>query len=391
MPKKNILIFGAGYVGLSAAALMAKKNHITIFDTNKKKVCDINNNICPIEDKELIKVLSDKSIKILATSDLNNFIEKAEYCILCLPTDFNDKDQSFDTSKIENSIQLISRKNKSATIIIKSTVPIGFTDQMQDKFKSNEIIFSPEFLREGKALFDNYYPSRIIVGSESEKGIEFANILRNSSKRKDVNIICMSSSEAESTKLFSNSFLSMKVAFYNELDNFALENNLSTENIINGMSFDSRIGDSYNNPSFGYGGYCLPKDIKQLSSQYKSIPKSLLEAAIKSNFERKKFILKKVIDKNPKKIGVYLLGMKKDSDNHRNSAVSDIIIDLIKLDKDILIYDPNIDKSPYKKCALENNYDVFIKECDLIIANRLDDKIKKIKDKIFTRDVFGIN
>ncbi len=393
MLKPNILIIGAGYVGLSQAALLAKKNCVTLFDINKEKIDQINKRICPIKDKELKDVFSDKNFHIEATTDPTNFIKDADYCVICLPTDFDEERGSFNTLAIEESISYINKLNSKTTIIIKSTVPIGFTEMIQTKIKPNEVIFSPEFLREGKALYDNYYPSRIIIGSNSVKGKDFANILKNSSKKEDLDILIMSSSEAESTKLFSNSFLSMKVAFYNELDNFALENNISTKKIIEGMSLDSRIGNLYNNPSFGFGGYCLPKDIKQLNAQYGSIPQSLLNSIVKSNHQRKKFIVKKVLETNSKKIGIYLLGMKKDSDNYRNSAITDIVYDLLEHDKDVLIYEPNLNKNHFNinNCIIENNFDKFVKKSDLIITNRLDKKIKKIKDKIFSRDIFGVN
>ncbi len=391
MLKSNVLVYGAGYVGLSQAALLAKKNHVTLFDIDKDKIDQINKGICPLHDKELKEAFSDETFHINATTDPKDYIVDADYCVICLPTDFDEEKGSFNTEEIEKSIDDISKLNSKTSIIIKSTVPIGFTEMIQKKINSNEIIFSPEFLREGKALYDNYYPSRIIIGSNSKKGKEFANILKNSSKKQDLNILTMSSSEAECTKLFSNSFLSMKVAFYNELDNFALEKNISTEKIINGMSLDPRIGNLYNNPSFGYGGYCLPKDIKQLNTNYESIPQTLFKSIIESNQQRKKFIVKKVLETNAKKIGIYLLGMKKDSDNYRNSAIVDIIYDLIKHNIDVLIYEPNLDKNYNNNYIIENNFDEFVKKSDLIITNRLDKKIKDIKDKVFTRDVFGIN
>tara|TARA_X000000368_G_scaffold89881_1_gene68568 strand:- start:1459 stop:2634 length:1176 start_codon:yes stop_codon:yes gene_type:complete len=387
--KHNILIFGAGYVGLSIASLLANKNNITIFDINNNKINLINDGISPIIDYEIEKFLKNNKNKIKGVSEPNKYIKEADFCIICVPTDFDEKKKSFNTDSIDKVIKLINTINKNVPIVIKSTVPIGYTKKIKEKIDSNEIIFSPEFLREGNALTDNQYPSRIIVGSDSENAREFAKILKNSSKEPNVKILLMNSSDAEATKLFSNSFLAMKVAFYNELDNLALENNLDAEKIILGMSLDHRIGNLYNNPSFGYGGYCLPKDIKQLSNHYKETPQSIINSIIESNSIRKNFIIDKIIKKNEEKIGIYLLDMKKNADNNRNSAIIDIVQGLIKHNKKIIIFDPKIKKSPFKECSLEDNFNNFVANCDLIITNRLDNKISKFKEKVFTRDIFG--
>lgn len=326
----NICVVGAGYVGFSLSVLLSEKNNVIIYDIDKEKVNMINNNISPIEDKNIDYYLKNKKLNLKATCDFRVAFKNSKYIIICTPTDFENKTNSFDTSSIEDVIIKIKKINKDAVIIIKSTVPIGYTNAIKNKYNM-KIIFSPEFLREGKALYDNLYPSRIIIGSNKKDGKEFAEILRNSSKKQDVDILYMNSNEAESVKLFSNAYLAMRVAFFNELDTFALDKGYNSKDIINGVSLDPRIGDYYNNPSFGYGGYCLPKDSKQLHSNYRNIPENLIGAIINSNNTRKKYIAKYIKNKKFSTVGIYRLTIKSNSDNFRESSVIDIIKELKKV------------------------------------------------------------
>lgn len=349
----------------------------------------INNKISPIEDEDIYYYLNNKKLNLMATCDYNAAFENSKYIIICTPTNFDHKTNSFDTSSIEDVVTKIKKVNNAAVIIIKSTVPIGYTRKIKNKYNMN-IIFSPEFLREGKSLYDNLYPSRIIVGSKSNDGEKFAEILKNSSKQSNVNILYMDSDEAESVKLFSNTYLAMRVAFFNELDTFALDKGYSSKDIISGVSLDPRIGDYYNNPSFGYGGYCLPKDIKQLYSNYQNVPKILIEAIINSNNTRKKYIADYIKNQKPKTVGIYRLTMKSNSDNFRESSIIDIIQNLKTDGINVVIYEPKINDNTYLECKIINDLSKFVNMSSIILANRIDKNIKNNK-KIFTRDIFNNN
>jgi len=385
----NICVVGAGYVGFSLSVLLSEKNDVIIYDIDKEKINMINNNISPIEDKDIDCYLKKKKLNLKATCDFRVAFKNLKYIIICTPTNFENKTNSFDTTSIEDVIIKIKKINKDAVIIIKSTVPIGYTNAIKNKYNM-KIIFSPEFLREGKALYDNLYPSRIIIGSSKKDGKEFAEILMSSSKKQNVNILYMNSNEAESVKLFSNAYLAMRVAFFNELDTFALNKGYNSKDIINGVSLDPRIGDCYNNPSFGYGGYCLSKDIKQLHSNYRNIPEDLIGAIINSNNTRKKYIAKYIKNKKLSIVGIYRLTMKSNSDNFRESSIIDIIKELKKSKINIVIYEPKLNDSTYLDCNVINDLSEFIEMSSIIIANRVDEKIIG-NEKVFTRDIFNNN
>ena len=385
----KICIVGAGYVGFSLSVLLSEKNDIVVYDIDKEKVDMINNNISPIEDEDIYYYLNNKKLNLKATCNYQVAFENSKYIIICTPTNFDCKTNSFDTSSIEDVITKIKNVNNDAVIIIKSTVPIGYTKKIKNRYDMN-IIFSPEFLREGKSLRDNLYPSRIIVGSKSNDGEKFAEILKNSSENSNVNILYMDSDEAESVKLFSNTYLAMRVAFFNELDTFALDKGYSSKDIINGVSMDPRIGDYYNNPSFGYGGYCLPKDSKQLYSNFQNVPENLIEAIINSNDTRKEYIANYIKNKKPTTVGVYRLTMKSNSDNFRESSIIDIIHKLKNDGINVVIYEPKINDSTYIECKIINDLSKFVDMSSIILANRIDKNIENNK-KVFTRDIFNNN
>mgnify|MGYP006077734017 CR=1 FL=1 len=388
----NITIVGAGYVGLSLAILISQKYNVKLFDIDKKKILDLNNKKSPINDKEINSFLKEKKLYLEATSDKNFAYKKTDFIIIATPTDYNHSQGTFDVSSVEGVIKDAISYNPDAYIIIKSTVPVGFTNKMRSHFNTKNITFSPEFLREGSALFDNLYPSRIIVGDNDKRAITFAEILTKCSSvsTEQIKILYMKSSEAEAVKLFANTYLAMRVSFFNELDSFAQSHILSAKNIIEGVSSDNRIGNFYNNPSFGYGGYCLPKDTKQLLSNFDNIPNSIIKAIIDSNETRKEFIANTIINKQPKSIGVFRLTMKSGSDNFRESAVLDVIKKLQKNKIDIYLYEPEL-HDQIENTILVNNLKEFIEKSDLIIANRMSTELSSVKEKVYTRDLFGEN
>ena len=388
----NITIVGAGYVGLSLAILISQKYNVKLFDIDKKKISDLNNKKSPINDKEINSFLKEKKLYLEATSDKNFAYKKTDFIIIATPTDYNHSQGTFDVSSVEGVIKDAISYNPDAYIIIKSTIPVGFTNKMRSHFNTENITFSPEFLREGSALYDNLYPSRIIVGDNDKRAITFAEILTECSSvsTKQIKILYMKPSEAEAVKLFANTYLAMRVSFFNELDSFAQSHILSTKNIIEGVSSDNRIGNFYNNPSFGYGGYCLPKDTKQLLSNFDNIPNSIIKAIIDSNETRKEFIANTIINKQPKSIGVFRLTMKSGSDNFRESAVLDVIKKLQKNKIDIYLYEPELDDQ-IENMILVNNLKEFIEKSDLIIANRMSTELLSVKEKVYTRDLFGEN
>ena len=387
----NFTVVGAGYVGLSLAVLIAQKFHVTLYDTNKEKISLINSKQSPILDKDIDRIITKKKLKLNAISESSKAYKNADFVIVATPTNYDPKEGTFDTSSVEGVIQQALINNSNTNIIIKSTIPLGFTKKMREKYKTNNILFSPEFLREGSALYDNLYPSRIIVGDRSEKAQLFANILSQCAIKIDKSkIIFMDSSEAEAVKLFANTYLAMRVSFFNELDSFSQIHNLSTKNIIDGVSSDPRIGNYYNNPSFGYGGYCLPKDTKQLLSNFDKIPNNIIKAIIDSNETRKNFIADIIYNKSPKSIGVYRRTMKFDSDNFRESAVLDVIKKLQKKKFKIYLYEPKI-QGNFQNMILLNNLNEFISKSDIIIANRMSKELEKVKNKVFTRDLFREN
>ena len=380
----KIAIAGVGYVGLSLATLLSQYNEVVALDIIEDKVDKINSKISPIEDKYIEKYLRTKKLNLRATLDYKDAFCNADFIIICMPTNYDEKNNFFDTSLVEEIIEKIKNMKISTTIIIKSTVPV----KMKRKHNMNNIIFSPEFLREGKALYDNLYPSRIILGDKNEQAKKFAELLKKASLKKDVAIKFMKSTEAEAVKLFSNTYLALRIAYFNELDTYAEIKGLNTKNLIEGVCMDQRIGDFYNNPSFGYGGYCLPKDTKQLKANYKDVPENLITAIVNSNATRKQHIVKEILSKEPKIIGIYKLSMKKDSDNFRTSAIFDIIDMLIEKDKNIIIYEPQYENENYKNCKIVRDIKSFKENSSIIIANRIEDELADVMDKVYTRDIY---
>lgn len=384
----KIAVAGVGYVGLSLATLLSQYNEVMALDIVKEKVDMINSKISPIADEYINKFFKTKKLDLHATLDYKEAFKKTEYIIICMPTNYDEKSDFFDTSLVEETIKKVHDMKLDTTVIIKSTVPVGFTEKMKDRYKMKNIIFSPEFLREGKALYDNLYPSRIIIGDKTKKAKQFAQLLKEASLKKDVAIKFMNSTEAEAVKLFSNTYLALRIAYFNELDTYAEMKGLDSKNIIDGVCLDSRIGNFYNNPSFGYGGYCLPKDTKQLKANYKDIPENLITAIVNSNSTRKQHIVKEILDKNPNIIGIYKLSMKKNSDNFRSSAILDIIDILIRENQKIIIYEPQMKQNYYKNCEIMNDIKEFKQRSSIIIANRLENDLEDVMNKVYTRDVF---
>ena len=384
----KITIIGCGYVGMSLAVLLGERNNIIIYDIDPSKIKLINNNQSSINDSLIEEYLNKKSLNIIGTQEKKIAFGDSDFYIIAIPTDYDEEKHYFDTLQLEKIIEEIHSFDKNGNIIIKSTIPIGFTNKIRKKLNTDKVFFSPEFLREDNALYDNLNPSRIIVGPVSNVAKKFAEILRDASESKNPNILLMDADEAESVKLFSNTYLAMRVAFFNELDNFSISRELNTSNIIEGIGLDPRIGNHYNNPSFGYGGYCLPKDSKQLLSSYKDIPQNLISAIIQSNFTRKKFITDLLKKKDVETIGFYRLLAKSNSTNFRASAISDLITQLKDTKKEILIYEPLLESKQYKGIIPMNSLKDFIDKSELIISNRLTEEIEPFSYKVFSRDIF---
>lgn len=385
----KIVVVGLGYVGTSLAVLLSQKNEVTAVDIVKDKVEKINKRISPIQDYEIQEFLECKNLHLKASLKYEGIYRDADFVIIATPTDYNDKVQFFDTTSVETVISEVFKENKSAGIVIKSTVPIGFTDKMTDLYSTDRIIFSPEFLREGHALEDNLYPSRIVIGNKTKYGKNFAELLLEAALKKNIEILYVNPSEAEAIKLFSNTYLALRVAFFNELDTFAEMRGLNAGDIVNGVCLDERIGGFYNNPSFGYGGYCLPKDSKQLKANYQDIPQNLISAIVKSNCTRKDFIADQIVKTDCKVVGIYRLTMKTNSDNYRESSVQGIIDRIKGRINTIIIYEPTCEMDYFVGCQVVNNLSEFKRKADLIVANRYDDSLEEVKDKVYTRDLFG--
>ncbi len=385
----KIAVAGTGYVGLSLATLLSQNNEVIALDVIPEKVEKINNRISPIKDKEIEDFFKTKDLNLKATLDYKDAFEGAKFIIISTPTNYDDEKNHFDTSSVEDIIQKVISMNINTTMVVKSTIPVGFIKAIKQKYNIDNIMFSPEFLREGKALYDNLYPSRIIVGEKSERAQEFANLLKSASLKDDVEVKFMDSTEAEAVKLFANTYLALRVAYFNELDTYAEIKGLNTKDIIEGVCLDPRIGSHYNNPSFGYGGYCLPKDTKQLLANYDNVPQNLIRAIVRSNRTRKKHITEMIMRKNPETVGVYRLTMKSGSDNFRASAIQEII-DRLKLEGvDVIIYEPTLKAEQFNNCKVINNFEEFSKKSDVILANRLEEELKVVKDKVYTRDLYS--
>lgn len=385
----NITVVGLGYVGASLAVLLSKYNKVTALDVIQEKVDCINDKKSPIIDKDITEYLANEDLNLFATKNKEKAYLNADYVLICTPTDYNPETEQFDTTQVEMAIEDSIAYNKNATIVVKSTVPLGFIDMVKKEKQIDNIFFSPEFLREGKALYDNLYPSRIIIGDKSDKGSNFAKLLQKAAHAENIPVLQTDNQEAEAIKLFANSYLAMRVSYFNELDTFSELNSLNTKEIIDGVSLDPRIGNQYNNPSFGYGGYCLPKDTKQLLSNFKNIPQRLIQAIVESNDIRMKFIVSRILEKKPNTVGVYRLVMKKDSDNFRESALMKIL-NLIKYsDIRILLYEPSITEKDFEGCKIINDLDYFLATSDVIMANRLTPELRVAKDKVYSRDIFN--
>lgn len=389
----KICVVGTGYVGLSLAVLFAQKYKVVALDILKDRIDCINNKKSPIKDNELEDYLINKPLKLESTINKDEAYSDADFVVIATPTNFDVKNNSFDTLSVETVIKDAISISNEASIIIKSTVPLGFTDRMRRRFNTSKIYFSPEFLREGKALYDSLFPSRIVIGGFSKEAKIFANMLLDCSKveNNSVNIHYMSPKESEAVKLFSNAYLANRIAFFNELDTFSEANELSSKRIISAVSDDSRIGNYYNNPSFGYGGYCLPKDTKQLLKNFKNIPSNLIKATIDSNQARKKFITNSIIKRNPRTVGIYRLTMKSNSDNFRESAVTDIIYLLQKENINVILYEPLLKESIFANVNLFDDLNNFASSSDIIIANRISVELEQFIDKVYSRDLFRDN
>lgn len=389
--KTRITVVGSGYVGMSLAILLAQHNEVTVLDIDKDRVAKINEGKSTISDSEIEAFLANKELSLKATNNSLEAYKKAQFVIVATPTDYDPNTNKFDTRSVDSVTKNALESNSNCLVVIKSTVPVGYTKSLQRELKTNRVIFSPEFLREGRALWDNLYPSRIVIGSKSDTANDFANLLVNSSKKKDVEVLLVGSSEAESIKLFANTYLAMRVSFFNELDSYTLQNKLDTKSIIDGICLDERIGAGYNNPSFGYGGYCLPKDTKQLLANFGETPQKLIEAIVQSNSLRKDFISEQILKLNPKTVGFFRLVMKKGSDNIRSSAILGIINRIKSKNIEVLIFEPEIKDKKFNGSKVVTKLETFKERCDVIVTNRISNDLKDVEKKCFSRDIYQEN